>query len=130
MLFPRIALAILSLVLLAPSRSLAGETDCTDPPSIAAATQCAADSLDAAENILTTTFEKALGGISGPDAGKEKAALVEEQNAWLSEREDACSESNPDFADGGSATTAAILGCKSRRTEARIQALESKLGAH
>jgi uncharacterized protein YecT (DUF1311 family) len=83
--------------------------------------------LQAADKALNAAYQAARASMT--DAGK--AALRDEQRAWIKTRDTACSEakitadSKGDIA-GGSAMALEVAGCKARLTEARTKQLTAK----
>jgi uncharacterized protein YecT (DUF1311 family) len=83
--------------------------------------------LQAADKALNAAYQAARASMT--DAGK--AALRDEQRAWIKTRDASCSEakitadSKGDIA-GGSAMVLEVVGCKARLTEARTKQLAAK----
>jgi uncharacterized protein YecT (DUF1311 family) len=90
---------------------------------------CAERTLQAADAKLNAAYQKVLAMIRESDNAKPydpaswEKALRASQNAWIAFRDADCSGLVPMSWTGGTGTTAAVLGCKTQKTEARTKEL-------
>jgi len=114
----------------APSTSDAATTPTEAPAGTSVPEQqaSAGSEYEAADKALNVAYAAARTRLD--DAGK--AALREEQRAWIKTRDATCSEakitadSKGDVAAGGSAMALEVAGCKTRLTEERAKQLAAK----
>jgi uncharacterized protein YecT (DUF1311 family) len=90
---------------------------------------CAERTLQAADAKLNAAYKKALAEIRKSESAKPydraswEKALRASQTAWIAFRDADCSGLVPMSWTGGTGTTAAVLGCKTDKTEARTKEL-------
>jgi uncharacterized protein YecT (DUF1311 family) len=91
--------------------------------------QCAEQAFQAADAKLNAAYRKALasirksGGEKPYDPASWEKALRASQSAWIAYRDADCNGLVPMSWGGGTGTTAAVLGCKTDKTESRTKEL-------
>ncbi len=103
--------------------------NCAQAVTTLAMNQCAQAELARADQALNAAYKAALAFIAESqgeppfDAKQFEAALRASQRAWIAWRDAECEALIPMFWTGGTATTAAVLGCLSDKTKARTSEL-------
>lgn len=130
-----LSLMAMAMTVLGASTPLAAEEriDCADPSSTVEMNHCAGLELETADKALNAVYQAALKAIPGMAMGDDmpnfnakawEKALRESQRAWVAYRDAECDGHTPMFWTGGSGTASAVLGCRSRMTKERTNALK------
>jgi uncharacterized protein YecT (DUF1311 family) len=118
--------------------ALAGQegppVDCSAPRNTYENNICADRDFQAADVRLNKIYQRVLGHIR--DNGTEKpydsasweAAMKASQRAWVAFRDADCMGVVPMEWSGGTGTSAAVLGCMTEKTEARIKEFAIRYG--
>jgi uncharacterized protein YecT (DUF1311 family) len=130
--FPRPPAVVAALLLLASAGSsiaVGQPINCDKATATPELNRCADLAFLAAEAKMSVEFNMALAAIKASTAPKPydrrswESALRASQRAWVAYREAECKGLVPMSWTGGTGTTVAVLDCKKRKTEARIQDL-------
>lgn len=107
--------------------------DCTQALSTVEMNTCAVAEFEKADKELNEVYARALKAIpdmAGDDpqfnAAAWEAALRVSQRAWIAFRDAECQDHIAMFWSGGSGGTVDVIGCKTEKTEARIQDLKTR----
>lgn len=132
---PRSALLLSTVVALAaPAHAAEPDppVDCTNAQSTYEINFCADKELSAADAKLNEVYNLVLARIpkiSGEkpyDAASFEAALRSSQRSWVSFRDADCKALVPMSWQGGTGTTADVLGCLQEKTKARTEELRGR----
>jgi uncharacterized protein YecT (DUF1311 family) len=111
--------------------------DCASASSTYEINYCSEQDFEKADEELNAIYKKALASIpkqasdeSRFDAKHWEDALRASQRAWLAYRDAECSTHVPMFWTGGTGTTAAVIGCQTQKTKARVEELRNDYEAN
>jgi len=108
--------------------------DCDNARNTIENNYCAEQALDAADQKLNEVYEKVLAHISESgsdepyDSKSWEKTMREAQRAWIAFRDADCKGAVPMEWSGGTATSAAVLGCMTQKTETRAHELAERYG--
>ena len=133
----RLATLLFLAILARASPAAAGEpaVDCNDIRNTYESNVCAERDFQAADASLNEVYKRVLAHIAGNGGDKPydsrtwSEAMKAAQRAWLAFRDADCKGVVPVEWAGGTGTTAAVLGCMSGKTRARIRELEDRYAA-
>ncbi|NJM55392.1 MAG: DUF1311 domain-containing protein [Verrucomicrobiae bacterium] len=111
----------------------AAALDCANAMSTPDLNACSEIEYKTADADLNAAYRKALAEIAKTDLEAPhdpksfEAAFRKSQRAWVAWRDAECEGLMPMFMGGGSATTGAILGCLTEKTQARAKEISERL---
>jgi len=82
---------------------------------------CAARNFEAADDALNRAYSDVIGGMRDPEGRRR---LIEEERAWIAERDRRCNAEAGPREQGGSIWPLNFAMCQERETRARIGELE------
>jgi uncharacterized protein YecT (DUF1311 family) len=118
--------------LLAAGGAMAQNVDCSNAQTTVEINFCAERDLNAADAALNAVYKVALAKIAKSDGEKPydpqswEAALRASQRAWVAFRDAECKGLEPMEWSGGTGSGAGVLGCLTRLTHERTQALKER----
>ena len=118
----------------APSAAEDPPVDCEDARNTVESNMCADKAFKAADARLNDVYGKVLahiaeGGVEEPyDSKSWDKSMREAQRAWVAFRDADCKGAVPMEWQGGTGTTAAVLGCMTQKTETRAEELAERYG--
>lgn len=132
---PPIRLRSFALACLLSSPGLAwaqsGRLDCSKASATPEINACAERDLERADRKLNEAYRMMLGRIdksdlTPPQRAEWRKSLQDAQRRWIAFRDADCDGVVPFEWFGGTGATAAVLGCKSAKTEARTKELSDR----
>lgn len=106
--------------------------DCSDAGTTVEMNFCADKDFKEADDKLNATYKDVLARIAEGDLEKPydraswEAAMRASQRAWVAFRDADCKGVVPMEWSGGTGTTAAVVGCMTQKTNARIKELSER----
>lgn len=106
--------------------------DCSDPSTTVEMNFCSDKDFQEADTTLNEVYQKVLAQIAKADLEKPydrvswEKAMREGQRAWVAFRDADCKGAVPMEWSGGSGTSAAVTGCMTEKTNARVKELRER----
>lgn len=127
------ALIVSFIIACAPHPAAAQESiDCDNAQTTYEMNMCADRDFVEADRELNKVYQRAIQSIQNSDldppynAKSWEAAMRSAQRAWLAYRDEDCKNLMPMEWSGGTGTTAAVVGCMTKKTKDRIDDLKER----
>lgn len=128
---PRCLLAAACLMTLAAAAAAQPRLDCSRATSTPEINACVERDLERADRALNEAYRAMTARIDGSDnpssvRAEWRKALQDSQRKWIAFRDADCDGAVAFEWYGGTGATAAVLGCKQQKTEARTKELRER----